>query len=170
MAFEQVSGIFGTFAAVGTGHWAEARGSLECEGDSHSPQLHGPCSWPCPCPSLSKVICRKAFLCCSDEPALATVSRWFLFFPWPSGYAMSWIVILFLSPSGIQVSRSTPFITPTLNLIVCSFGRHPLPLTLGRPHPLHLNNRRPRADSCCGKQEPRTDRCDEDELIPFLRE
>lgn len=28
----------------------------------------------------------------------------------------------------------------------------------------------PGADSCCGMQEPRTDRCDEDELIPFLRE
>lgn len=37
-------------------------------------------------------------------------------------------------------------------------------------HLLHLNNLMPGADSCCGMQELCTDRCDEDELIPFLRE
>lgn len=54
----------------------------------------------------------------------------------------------------------------------CLFpGKHAHP---GRPPPhpctLNLNNITPGADSCCGMQEPRRDRCDEDERIPFLRE
>jgi hypothetical protein len=70
------------------------------------------------------------------------------------------------------MSKSTPLITHVLNPIVCSRGKpahtgFPLPPHM---HTLHLNNRMPGADGCYGIQELRRDRCDEDELIPFLRE